>query len=353
MTSTNVEPGDQMKSVITAEQAKSDAPADTAPDSARASAGRGQWLRTILVRTLGIGLFLAVVIVYFSVSTDNFLTASNSVNVLNGIAVLGIASIAQTVVLVSGGVDLSVAGVIPLSCVVFVELSNGGTGLVLALIETVLIGVGVGIVNAVLITRVGMNTLIATLATMSVTAGLAYVLSNGTTVPLTNIHNGNLANIAVGGLPWYFFVFVVLVILFALLMRFTVFGRLVYALGGSREASVLAGIRVDLVSTAAYAISGALAALAGVVTASQLLAGSAGVGQDTMLMSVAAPVLGGAVIGGGKGSVTGTLGGVLVLGCLSNGLALMHVQSFYVQMITGIALLIAMTFSRLSQVLTR
>jgi ribose transport system permease protein len=137
------------------------------------------------------------------------------------------------------------------------------------------------------------------------------------------------------------------------IMRFTVFGRIIYAIGGSREASVLAGIRVNVATTAVYAISGALAAFAGVVTASQILSGSAGVGSTTALTSVAAVVLGGAALSGGSGGIIGTIGGVLVLGCLSNGLALLQVQSFYVQIITGIALIIAVVFSRLSQVLSR
>lgn len=305
------------------------------------------------MRTLGIGLFLAIVIVYFSIASSHFLTSSNIVNVLNGIAVLGIVSLGQTAVIISGGFDLSVAGVLPLACVVFVKFSNGGAGLTVALIETLLIGAGVGLVNAILVIRAGINPLIVTLATMSIAGGLAYSVSDGTTIALTKTDNGALGNLAVGQLAWYFFIFFGLTIVFAFAMRYTVFGRLIYAHGGSREASVLAGIRVDLISASVYTISGALAALAGVITASQILAGSAGVGSDTMLMSVAAVVLGGAALTGGTGGIGGTIGGVLVLGCLSNGLALMHVQTFYVQVITGVVLVIAVMFSRLNQILSR
>ncbi|MGH3252467.1 MAG: ABC transporter permease [Trebonia sp.] len=310
-------------------------------------------LRAIGVRTLGIGLFLAVVLVYFTVSTSNFLTLSNVAEILSGAAVLGIVAIGQTGVIISGGFDLSVAGVLPLACVVFVKFSNDGASLPVALIETVAIGAAVGIVNAALIVKAGINPLIVTLASMSVAGGAAYSITNGTTLALTKIANGNLGNLAVGSLPWYLFVFVGLALLAAVIMRFTVFGRIIYALGGSREASILAGIRVNVAVIVVYAASGALAAFAGVVTASQILAGSAGVGSTTALMSVAAVVLGGASLTGGTGGIIGTIGGVLVLGCLSNGLALMQVQSFYVQIITGVALIVAVMFSRLSQVLTR
>jgi ribose transport system permease protein len=291
--------------------------------------------------------------VYFTVSTSDFLTLSNIADILTGVAVLGIVAIGQTGVIVSGGFDLSVAGVLPLACVLFVHFSNSGASLVIALIETVAIGAAVGVVNAVLIVRAGINPLIVTLASMSVAGGAAYSITNGTTLALNNIANGDLGNMAVGDLPWYLFIFIGLAIVAAVIMRFTVLGRIIYALGGSREASVLAGIRVNLVTVAVYAASGGLAAFAGVVTASQILAGSAGVGSTTALMSVAAVVLGGAALSGGTGGIIGTIGGVLVLGSLSNGLALMQVQSFYVQIITGIALIVAVMFSRLSQILTR
>lgn len=340
-----------------------DSAASTAPASAtmvqlsgwQLSAGAPHWQRTraMLVRTLGIGLFLAIVIIYFTISTDTFFSLDNWANVLGGISVLGVVAIGQTLVIVSGGFDLSVAGVVPLACVIFVQRSNAGASLVEALVETMAVGLGVGIVNAILVTKFGINPLITTLATMSIANGVAYTLANGTTIALNKIDNGNLAKLAVGNLPWYFFLFLGLALIFAALMRFTVFGRTIYAIGGSREASVLAGLRADLVTTGAYAISGALAALGGVIIASQILAGSAAVGADTALMSVAAVVLGGAALTGGSGGIIGTIGGVLVLGCLSNGLALMHVQSFYVQIITGGALLVAVLFSRLNHILTR
>ena len=314
---------------------------------------RRRTVRGLLVRSLGIGLFLAVVLVYFALSTSNFLTPSNIADILSGVAVLGIVAIGQTGVIVSGGFDLSVAGVLPLACVLFVQFSNGGASLPVALIETLAIGAGVGIVNAVLIVNAGINPLIVTLASMSVAGGAAYTITNGTTLALTNVANGDLGNLAVGSLPWYLFVFIALAVVAAVIMRFTVFGRIIYALGGSREASVLAGIRANLVITVVYAVSGLLAAFAGVVTASQILAGSAGVGSTTALTSVAAVVLGGAALSGGSGGIIGTVGGVLVLGCLSNGLALMQVQSFYVQIITGVALIVAVMFSRLSQILSR
>jgi ribose transport system permease protein len=317
------------------------------------AAARRYSVRGLLVRSLGIGFFLVVVLVYFSLASSNFLTLSNIADILSGAAVLGIVAIGQTGVIISGGFDLSVAGVLPLACVLFVKFSNDGASLPVALIETLAIGAGVGIVNAALIVKAGINPLIVTLASMSVAGGAAYTITNGTTLALNNVANGDLGNLAVGSLPWYLFIFVGLALIAAVIMRFTVFGRVIYALGGSREASVLAGIRVNAVVTVVYAVSGAMAAFAGVVTASQILAGSAGVGSTVALMSVAAVVLGGASLAGGTGGVIGTIGGVLVLGCLSNGLALMQVQSFYVQIITGVALIVAVMFSRLSQILAR
>jgi len=139
----------------------------------------------------------------------------------------------------------------------------------------------------------------------------------------------------------------------AFLLRFTIFGRMVYAVGGNPEASRLAGIRVDLVVIAVYVLCAALASFAGVVVSSQLLAGSATVGADAALSSIAAVVLGGASLSGGIGGIGGTMIGVLILGTVANGMALLQVPSFYQQIATGGILLLGVGFARLREVLTR
>jgi ribose transport system permease protein len=239
--------------------------------------------------------------------------------------------------------------VLPIGAVVFGILVNGGLPVVAALVVAVLAGAAAGLVNGAIITVAGIDPLITTLGMLSVTGGLALVITNGVNKPFDNMNDGGLAVSSVGDIPNPVWILVGLALAAVFVLRFTVYGRMLYALGGNREASRLAGLRTALLTTSVYVVCGALAAFAGVVVASQLLSGSPTVGRDASLTSIAAVILGGGVLGGGRGGVLGTLLGVLVLGTLSNGLALLQIPSFYQQIATGGVLLIAVGFSRLQK----
>ncbi len=298
-------------------------------------------------RSIGIGLFLVLVVAYFWITTANFFTWGNGANILNEAGVLGIVAIGQSFAIISGGFDLSVAGTVPLACVLYVYLSNHGWPVWEAYLGTLVVGALVGLLNTFFITYVKINPLITTLATMSIAGGLAFTVAQGTTLPLNDFGAGDIANGVVGNISYFAFVWVALVLLSAFVLRRTIYGRMVYAVGGSAEASRLAGIRVGLISGSVYLLSGVMAALGGIIIASQILAGSANVGSTEALQSVAAVVLGGAALSGGTGGTWGTVSGVLVLGCLANGMAIANVQAFYQQIATGAVLLLAVAFGQL------
>lgn len=308
-------------------------------------------LRTMGVEALGLTTFYLLVIIFFAVSADHFLTYSNALAILSNVTLIGIVSIGQALAIISGGFDLSVSGTVPLGAVSFVIFSNMGLPLPLAMLLAVLMGGGVGLVNALIITRIGINPLITTLGTLSVSTGLAYTLTNGQTVTIKHFDYAVLANTTAGGVSYYVVTLVVLVVASIFLLRNTVFGRMLYAIGGNREASRLAGIRIDLITSTVYIISGSLAAFAGVIISSELLAGTPTVGSDAALSSIAAVILGGAALTGGVGGIPGTLVGVLVLGTIANGMALMAVPAFYQQIATGAVLLLAVGFGRLRTLL--
>lgn len=298
---------------------------------------------------LGLATFLAILVIVFSTTADHFFAYSNLIIVLSSVAVIGISSIGQTFAIISGGFDLSVSGILPMGAVVFGILANDGFPLLAALVLAILVGACVGLVNGMIITLAGIDPLITTLGMLSVTGGLALVITNGVNKPFDNIDDGVLAVSSVGDIPNPIWILLGLALVAAFVLSFTVYGRMLFALGGNREASRLAGLRTALLTTSVYVVSGALAAFAGVVVASQLLSGSPTVGRDASLTSIAAVILGGGVLGGGRGGVFGTLLGVLVLGTLSNGLALLQIPSFYQQIATGGVLLIAVGFSRLQK----
>ena len=301
---------------------------------------------------LGTGTFYVLVVVGFSLASRHFLTYSNALNVLSNVTVIGIVSLGQALTIISGGFDLSVSGTLPLGAVLFTLSINAGMPVGLAMVAVAAAGAMVGLINGLIITRLKINPLITTLGTMSIGIGLAYTLSNGITIPFANPDAGVLADKAIGDAAWYLIAFLLLTVALFLMSRFTVFGRMLYAVGGNREASRLAGLRVDLITVVVYMLCAALATFAGMVVACQLLAGSATVGADAALSSIASVVLGGASLTGGVGGIPGTLIGVLILGTIANGMALLQVPAFYQQIATGLILLLGVGFARLREVLS-
>lgn len=303
------------------------------------------------LQVFGIGTFYVAVLIFFSVSAPRFLEYSNATAILSNVSVIGIVAIGQALAIISGGFDLSVSGVIPLAAVAYAAFTNGGFAVPLCVLLVVLIGAGVGLANGLIVTKIGINPLITTLGTLSIAAGLAFTISGGVTAPFESTAAGVWGNTAFGDIQYGVIALVFLGVAGFFVMRYSVFGRALYAIGGNREASRLAGIRVDLVTVSVYMISGGLAGFGGVVVSSQLLAGSATVGADATLSSIAAVVLGGAALTGGVGGIPGTLLGVLILGTIANGMVLMQVPAFYQQIATGGVLLLAVGFGRLRTVL--
>jgi ribose transport system permease protein len=292
-------------------------------------------------------LFYLVLLSILSVTAPRFHTYQNAISIVSQASVLGIVAVGQTFAIISGGFDISVGGTVPLSAVAFAALSNAGLPILPALIITLAIGATVGAANAVLIMLVRLNPFIATLGTYSVTTGLALALADGQTVAMQHISAAILGNQFGNQIPYSAVLFAGIAIVAVVTLRSTIFGRSIYALGGNRETARLAGIRIGLIGTGAYVLCSTLAALAGVVSASQLAAGSPTTGSDLALTSIAAVIVGGASLSGGIGGVPGTVLGVLVIGTVSNGFALLAVPPFYQQVATGVILIMAITVNQL------
>jgi ribose transport system permease protein len=328
-----------------------EAMAETTP-SGRVAGGTFGRAAAQATQLLGVGGFYLILIVFFSAKAHNFLTTTNAVNIFSNVAILGVVSLGQAIVLISGGFDLSVSGTVPLGGIIYVELVNHGQGMVLATVLAVASGVVVGLANGLIITVLGINPLITTLATVSITGGLAFTVSDGLTVTLDNPNNAPLG-LNLWGMPRYVWTMFVLAIIVFIVLRYTVFGRMLYSVGGNREATRLAGVRVNAMTLSVYILSGILSSFAGVMLAHQLLAGAPNVGANEGLQSITAVILGGASLAGGTGGIPGTLLGVLVIGTVANGLALMQVPTFYQQIATGVILLLAVGLGRLRGIVER
>jgi len=295
----------------------------------------------------GIFIAAAAIFVIFGVLNSNFLTVGNLRDVAVSACVNALIGIGLTFVIITGGIDLSVGSIASLVGMITANLMvNSGVAAAPALLVGLAFGFVAGAINGVLITYVRLPPFIATLGTMSVYQGLAYVVTDGK--PVYNVPQSFvlMLNSYISGVPIVVVIVIVVAVLAWLLLRRTVFGQNVIATGGSEETAWLSGVRVTRVKILVYALSGALAALAGLVVVARISAAQSQAGAPYLLTAIAAAVIGGANLMGGEGRIAGTLVGALILGALTNGLVLLNVPSFYEQIVTGLVVLIAVASSQ-------
>ena len=294
-------------------------------------------------------IFIFILLLVFSaLISDVFFTSVNLSNLLKQVSGIGVISIGMLLVILTGGIDLSVGSMVALLAVTFAILVNVVI-LPLAIVLTIIIGFALGSVSGYLVAYQRMAPFVATLALMTIARGLGFIYSKGS--PITFKTPGgefmsNFANNATIGIPNIAIVFFLIVILATILLRYNVFGRLIIAIGSNEEASRLSGIKVNKYKFLVYAISGALAATAAVIVASRTNLGSPNMGMAWELDSIAAVVIGGASLNGGKGSAINTLMGVLILGLIGNILNLLNVPSYPQQVVKGAIIIFAVLLQR-------
>lgn len=311
--------------------------------SRRSGAGRARLLARIPPEFVLVA-FLAVMVAYFSFRSPFFLELNNFRNILLSVAVLGVLAIPSTLLLVSANVDLSVASNAAL-CGMILALVSQTQGLTAAVLAALAAGLIAGGVNGFLISYVGINSIITTLGTLSVYRGMAKLSSNGQTELIggfTVLGSGTTV-----GVPNAVIVLAAVAVAFYFLMRYSVFGRSIYAIGSNPQAARLSGIDLRRNLFVAFVITGLLAAVAGLILTSQLRAASPIAGFGLELSVVAAVLLGGASLDGGRGTVIGTILGVLILGTLTNGLTILNVSSFWQEIANGVVLIVAVGLDQL------
>lgn len=292
-------------------------------------------------------LVYVVMFAVFALLSPYFLVTNNQLNMIASVSTLGIVAAVQTVVIISGGFDLSVGSTAALTSVVAAQLLVTTSSEPVAIVATLMVGVMIGMINALLITRLQVNPLIATLAMLSIVRGAALVWHNALTLQYPDRYLGFLGRDRIGDLvPTSVPIMLAVFLVVWIMLRYTGLGRFIYAVGGNPRAAFLAGIRVDRIRFIVYVASGFSAALAGLVIASQLIAGSPTAAQGLELTSITAAVLGGASLAGGQGRVWGTMVGALITGTLTNGLVLLGVSSFWQMIVLGIVLVIAVALDQ-------
>jgi ribose transport system permease protein len=281
-----------------------------------------------------------------TLASDQFLTADNLANLARQVAIFGIIAVGQLLVILTAGIDLSVGSVLGLSGCVAAELLISGTPIVLAVLAGLLIAVVAGLINGVLVAYANLPPFIVTLGMLGIARGVVLVFTNASTIQPLPESFSNLANGSIIGIPNLLWIFAVIAVVVALLLRRTVFGRYIYAIGSNPESARLAGVPVKTMLVAVYAIAGLLAGVGGVLFTSRLNAGIPTAGTGYELNAIAACVIGGASLFGAKGGAFGAAAGALIVATLNNGGNLLAINSFYLQIIIGLLILIAVFFDQ-------
>ena len=297
--------------------------------------------------------FVLIVFIFFSLSSEHFFAARNLQNILVQTSTIGLIALGMTLVMINGNIDLSVGATLALAAAFAVDVQSwamfatwGNWQILPAVCLALLVGIAMGAINGFIVWKTGVDAFIVTLGAMLGIRGLVFVYTGEQSFYAMNFAYSDFSALSVGPLPVLALIFLLCVAIVHWLLSRTVHGRNTYAVGGNREAAINAGIKVGPHMVANFMIVGFFAALAGVTLSTQMGASTPNLGREFELWTITAVVLGGTQLAGGSGSIIGTLGGVLAIGILRNGMNLMQVPAFYVLVILGVILITVLFIDR-------
>lgn len=297
------------------------------------------------------GIYIAFVVmcVFFSIFNPLFLTPGNIINIVRQVSFNAILAMGMTMVIITGGIDLSVGSVLALAAVItasFVKTANPLLPVPVALLIGLLIGAACGLFNGYVITRGKLAPFIVTMVMMTMARGAAQLFTKGR--PVTGLLESFdfLGAGFILGIPVPIYILALVVIISHFILSCTKTGRYIYAVGGNEQAAAASGIKVRRVKLVVYTFSGVMAALVGIILTARLNSASPVLGNGYELDAIAATVIGGASMDGGKGKVIGTLVGALIIGTISNGLDILNVSAYWQQIIKGIIILVAVLLDK-------
>ncbi|BDT64541.1 MULTISPECIES: ribose ABC transporter permease [Streptococcus] len=292
---------------------------------------------------------LIILMAVITIINSNFLTANNLLNLLLQVTSNALIAFGMTFVILTGGIDLSVGSILALSSALTAGLLGSGMPVALAILSSLILGCILGMMNGLLISYGKLAPFIVTLATMTIFRGATLVYTNGN--PITKGLSDTFLFQFLGqgyivGIPFpVIIMFIVFIVLYVLLHK-TAFGKSVYAIGGNEKAAYISGVKLNKVKIIIYSISGMMASISGLIITSRLSSAQPTAGASYEMDAIAAVVLGGTSLSGGKGRILGTLIGALIIGVLNNGLNIIGVSAFWQQVVKGVVILIAVLIDR-------
>ena len=287
---------------------------------------------------------LIALVIFFGLKSPYFFRVSNFLNIGLYAAIMGTVACSMTFINVSGQIDISVGSQIAVVGMVVAVLARmENSSILLTILGGVAAGAVCGSFNGFFITVLKLNAFITTIASMQMLRGIAYLISDGQTLVISDLTFKFIGRGYVAGIPFTLIVMVICYILFHFISKYTVFGRTIYMIGGNAQASFLSGIKVNRIKFLLYVINGTMAGVASIMLAAQTGSGLPMAAMNTNMQALSAVILGGAGLTGGRGTILGTFIGVLVLCTLNNGMTMLNVQTFWQDVIVGAVLLISVS----------
>jgi ribose/xylose/arabinose/galactoside ABC-type transport system permease subunit len=308
-----------------------------------------RWNLKNIFLNFGIVFALVIIVIILSILNENFMRFENIINVLRQVSINAILAIGSTFVILTAGIDLSIGSIVALAGMVaahYATMDGGNPNTSLAVFMGLAVGLLVGLINGIAVAKWKLAPFIVTLGMMAAARGATFVYSDGQ--PIADLNNPFLfvGGGYVAGIPVPVLITVLVMIIFIVILYKTRFGRYVYAVGGNQNAARISGIKVDRVLISVYAISGLLAGLAGIILTARVSSGLPQAGQSYELDAIAAVVIGGTSLMGGRGRLWGSLVGALLIGILNNGLDLLNVSSYWQQIVKGCIIVAAVLLDR-------
>jgi ribose transport system permease protein len=303
-----------------------------------------QWIKRIDWQEVGIPLAFFSLCIIFALSSNKFLTVRNLTNVARQISILAFLSYGMTFVIVSGGIDISVGSAVSLISMVTGGMMVSNGNIPFGILMGILCGTLIGIINGLLVSLVQIPPFIVTMGTGTICGGLALLYANG--MPIVGLPHGFgvIGSGYLGPIPIPVIIALFFFLVSAFILRYTAYGRYVLAIGGNEEAVRLSGVNTKLIKLVAYALTGFLTGIGAIVLSSRIISGYPNLGLGMELQAIAAVVIGGGTLGGGYGTMTGTLFGVLMIGVIQNGLNILGVSSFVQMIVIGVIIISSVTY---------
>jgi len=299
------------------------------------------WKKISEIDELMLIVALVVIIIIMSLMSEYFFTGKNLMNVLRQSSTTLIAATGMTLLLLVGEVDLSIGSLAAFSAVIMVDVMNMTQAILPAVLVAIGIGVGVGLFNAFVVTKFNIASLIVTLGVMTSVRGFAYIYTNAIAIQNTVDGFTVIGNGYVGPIPIPVIIAAVLFVLCYFLLKYTTFGRYIYASGDNKNAALASGINVNKIKTITFVLCSVFAVISGIILTARVNSGQPNLAQGFEFTVIAAVILGGTSLSGGQGTLIGTLVGVLILGVLDNGLVLNDVSSFWQDVVRGAVIILA------------